>query len=325
MKVSVMITTHDNEKYISACLDSVLLQTYRNLEILVIDDGSTDNTVSILNDYARRDRRIRIISQSNQGISAARNNVISNASCEYLTFVDGDDVILPDYIEYLVELVEKFHVELATCTHESIQRGANVRQIKDPKEYVLTDEEYFSKLGNNDLPYQLGVAPWGRLYAKKLFDHIRYPVGKKFEDSATTYKIILAAGSTAVGEKIKYVYYRNSASIVQNNFDKSRFQFLDAEKKMHDDVIELYPKLLAPMNRRYRYALMNTLGNILASGKRKEFKDEVSEISSLLFRDYWSSLFDTHNSSRDVFGLISLGFGARTYGASYKLFKRLKR
>lgn len=151
----------------------------------------------------------------------------------------------------------------------------------------MTDKEYFKKLGDKELPYQMGVSAWGRIYDKSLFNKIQYPEGKSFEDSATTYKLLITAGSTAIGEKNEYLYYQNSNSIVQQSFNKKRFEILDAERSMHDDIINKYPDIKDSMDRCYQYALMNTLAHIVISPNASEFTKEEKEIKKQVMTGYW--------------------------------------
>ena len=116
--ITIVINVYNREKYIKKCLDSIVNQTYKNLEILIVDDGSTDNTVKICKSY--KDKRIRIISGKNTGISLARNVGIDNAKGNYLYYVDSDDFIELDTIEYLYKLIKKYNVDISTCVSKHI-------------------------------------------------------------------------------------------------------------------------------------------------------------------------------------------------------------
>lgn len=323
-EVSLIIPVYNVTPYLKRCLDSVVAQTFDNFETILVNDGSTDDSLAIINEYQDK-ISFRLINQTNAGLSAARNHGIKEAKGKYIVLMDSDDYVYPDYIEYLYHLIKQFKTKIASCAHESISAGSTPTVISNPKEYVLIDKEYFKKLGDKELPYQMGVSAWGRIYEKSLFDDIQYPEGKSFEDSATTYKLLIAAGDTAIGEKNEYLYYRNSNSIVQQSFNSKRFEFLDAEKKMHDDILKKYPELKESMNRRYQYALMNTLAHIVISPNADEFTKEQKEIKKQIMTGYWRRLKDPKNSKKDLFGLITLAMGLPVYRLSFKLYKKLQK
>lgn len=323
-EVSLIIPIYNVAPYLERCLDSVVAQTFEDFETILVNDGSTDDSLAILNEYKDK-LSFRLINQSNAGLSAARNHGIREAKGKYIILMDSDDYIYPDYIEYLYNLIQKFKTLIASCAHESIADTSNPTVIKNPQEYILTDKEYFKKLGDKELPYQMGVSAWGRIYDKSLFNKIQYPEGKSFEDSATTYKLLITAGSTAIGEKNEYLYYRNSNSIVQQSFNKKRFEFLDAERSMHDDIINKYPDIKDSMDRRYQYALMNTLAHIVISPNASEFTKEQKEIKKQIMNGYWTRLIDPKKSKKDLFGLITLAMGLPIYRLSFRVYKKLQK
>lgn len=322
-EVSLIIPVYNAAPYLKRCLDSVVAQTFENFETILVDDGSTDNSVEVMQPYLKRDS-FSLVSQKNAGQSVGRNNGIKHAKGKYIVFLDADDYVYPDYIEYLYTMVKKFDVQIATCAHESISPDAEPTVIKSPKMYYLTAKEYCQKLGDHELPYQMGVSPCGRIYEKSLFDQIKYPEGKLFEDSATTYQLLILAGGTAIGEKNEYLYYRNKNSTVQKPFNQRRFEFVEAEKKMYDDVVKRYPDIKPSMDRRYQYALMNTLAHIVISPNAAEFTKEQKEIKHQIMSGYWQRIKDPKNSKKDLFGLITLAMGLPVYRVAFNVYKKLQ-
>ncbi|KAF0493153.1 glycosyltransferase [Pediococcus acidilactici] len=319
--VSIIVTAYNAQEYVKRCVRAIKKQTYTNYEAIFINDGSNDSTLKVLENEVHNDKRFEVYSQKNSGISSARNLGIEKARGKYIVFVDIDDYVFDDYVEYLYKLIKKYNVKISTCTHQSINPGGKIKVIKEPKDYVISTKDYFMRLGNNELPFQLGVAPWGRMYDKKLFDNIKYPIGKKFEDSATTYKLYLEAGNTAIGESIKYLYFRNENSIVQKAFSKERLQFLEAEKEMTEELAKKFPDISISMERRYRYALMNTLAHIVIAPNANDFKNIQIEIKKQMMRNFNKELFDRKNSKKDILGLISLRMGLPVYSLAFRVFK----
>ena len=121
--ISVIVPVYNVEKYIAACVDSILAQTYTNLEILLVDDGSTDSSGALCDEYARRDVRVRVIHQENGGLSDARNTGMQSAQGTYFAFVDSDDFIAGDYIAYLYGMIEKHHAQIAVCGYQKVYPG----------------------------------------------------------------------------------------------------------------------------------------------------------------------------------------------------------
>ena len=183
--ISVIINVFNGEKYIKKCLDSVINQTYKNLEILIINDGSTDNTLNICESY--KDERIKIISQENIGISRSRNVGIDNSNGNYLYFVDVDDFISPDTIEYLYNLIQKYDVPIATCNSIDIY-DYNIA-IKNEKEntYIISAKEMLKRiLFVSDRSGNI----WNKLMKKELINSLRFE-NRIISDVAVVYKIIL--------------------------------------------------------------------------------------------------------------------------------------
>ena len=120
--VSIIVPVYQVVDYVGVCVESLLRQTYKNLEILLVDDGSTDGSGEICDEYANRDNRIRVIHQENQGLSAARNTGLDQALGEYVAFVDSDDAVLPDFIETLYDLADRYQADIVACAYERVKK-----------------------------------------------------------------------------------------------------------------------------------------------------------------------------------------------------------
>lgn len=322
--VSLIIPFYNSAPYLERCLESVVAQTFDSFETILVNDGSTDKSLQVIQRYLKYPN-FTVITQKNSGQSTARNNGIKNARGKYVVFLDADDYVYPDYIEYLYSLLKRFDTKIASCAHESLSPSAKPTVIKDPKQYFLSAKEYFRKLGDQELPYQMGVSPCGRIYEKSLFQDIHYPDGKLFEDSATTYQLLISAGGTAIGEKNEYLYYRNKNSTVQKPFNYKRFEFITAEKQMYNDVVRKYPEIKKSMDRRYQYALMNTLAHIVISPNASEFEKEQKNIKKQIMNNFLVRFVESKKASKDVIGLITLAMGLPIYRFAFKIYKQLKK
>ena len=138
MKISVIVPIYNTERYLSECIDSIIRQTYRNLEIILVDDGSTDKSFTICNNYAMLDERIQVVHQANQGVSAARNNGLSRASGDLISFVDSDDTLDDDMYELLVRVIEEYNADIVHCGYKHIV-GEEVRLVHDTRKIIMQD------------------------------------------------------------------------------------------------------------------------------------------------------------------------------------------
>ena len=201
---TIIVPVYNTEPYLPQCLDSILAQTYTNLEILLIDDGSTDRCNEICDRYAARDSRIRVFHTENRGLSAARNLGLDCAKGNYIGFVDSDDWIEPDMYEVLLQKAEETGADIVECDgfreypDKTVEGKRRELTIRDPI-FALLRSEIFD-----------GV--WDKLWKRHCFEHIRFPEGRINEDVATTYKILENAGYVEVIGVIKYHYrYRESS------------------------------------------------------------------------------------------------------------------
>lgn len=240
--ITVIINVYNGKKYINKCLDCIINQTYKNLEILIINDGSTDNTLRICKSY--KDKRIRIITTKNQGLSLSRNTGIDNANGEYLYFIDVDDYIELDTLEYLYKLIKKYKVKMATCKSIDIYENKKIN-IKETKEEIelISKEKMLEK---NLLSIDNTITIWNKLMKKELFDNIRFE-NRIVNDLAVTYKLILLNENIVFSNQIKYYYIRNNDSISikkKNNIDRNT-DIYKVSIERYNNIKKIYPLLLA--------------------------------------------------------------------------------
>ena len=228
--ISVIIPVYNVEKYLHRCLDSVIAQTYQNLEIICVDDGSIDESGRICDQYAVRDARIKVIHQENQGLSAARNRGLDAAEGEYIAFVDSDDYILEDMYKKMLDKLLNYSVDLCVCQWQyEFSDGRQVVKKKniDPTIYGRKASLEFARFlyrGN----YENGVvvAAWNKLYRRALLDKIRFE-GRIHEDDAFNGRIMAKNISVYVMEEQFYVYAQNGDSLTNKPFSANKFFFLD--------------------------------------------------------------------------------------------------
>lgn len=230
-KISVIIPVYNVEKYLPECLDSVINQTFKDIEIICIDDGSTDGSVEILNRYSQSDQRIKLILHEHEGVSVARNTGIQEADGEFITFVDSDDYLLSnDYIEKLYDACQRNKADIAVA---SIVRG-NKRKSK----YLLRIEkyeiatDYKEKLRIFDCPDSNYL--WNKLYRKSVFikHELNFPAYMVYEDIWLTHKIIFYSNVLVSVPDVAYFYRKRLGSIVKTKSRKFENDYKTAENEM---------------------------------------------------------------------------------------------
>ena len=212
--ISVIVTTYNNEKYIKACLDSLLAQTFQDFEIVVIDDGSTDQTSKVLNQYSANSR-LKIHHQPNAGVSAARNQGLKLSHGKFVCFVDSDDYVAKNYLEKLVApLLQDPTIDISVCGYQEIYQDHQASYPLKPQ--LLTGFQATKNLLLNQRDFD--VLAWNKLYKKSLFTDydILYPVGQIHEDNLTTYKLYSVAKNVQYLEDILYFYQRKNSRITKD-------------------------------------------------------------------------------------------------------------
>lgn len=226
-ELSIIVPVYNVEKYLPKCIESILNQTIKNFELLLINDGSTDGSGEICERYAQSDYRIKVIHQNNGGLSNARNKGISRARGKWIGFIDSDDYIHREMYQILYDMVTREKAEIGVCELEKIYETNKVK--KDYKHtYKITKmqkEEVLLKI--NREPFLWDVA-CNKLYAKRLFEEIKYPEGMIFEDMDISHRLFYSAEGISYTDKVLYYYVQREGSILNASFNIKRLDRLKA-------------------------------------------------------------------------------------------------
>lgn len=237
MKVSIIVPVYKVEQCLARCITSIIDQSFQDYELILVDDGSPDASGKICELFSSKYSKIKVIHQNNQGLSAARNTGLNIARGEYVTFIDSDDVIHFQYLEILVNEIERNHADIAMCDFIRCENFINVecRYKKEIENYhvdILTPNIAINKYFDEDINHEVPkfVSACWKLYRRSLFDNIRYPYGRLFEDEYVTYKLMYISKKIVVIDKPLYYYMVNHESITQT---------LSIQKKMDEYTAQL--------------------------------------------------------------------------------------
>lgn len=217
--ISVIVPVYNVEKHLRDCLDCICNQTYRNLEILLIDDGSTDSSGLLCDEYAKDDKRIKVFHQSNEGLSSARNKGLDNMNGSFVVFMDSDDLIAYNMIERLYTLLCDTNCDISCCGFQSIYGNEKKRKTIFKTVRVLSGNQKYDELYYN----WRTVVQWNKLFRKKIFDDLRFPVGKYHEDEFVIHREFNIADKIVFTNEILYYYYQNDDGIVLNPSARKRY------------------------------------------------------------------------------------------------------
>lgn len=229
--VSVIVPIYNVENYLNKCIESIRNQSYKNLEIILVDDGSPDNCGVICEEYTKADSRIKVIHKSNGGLSDARNCGIEASTGEYLLFVDSDDFIHMDMIRILYEGLKAKNAKVSVCSYQCVEEDEiisysenysdTVQPILMTKEHLYDSKYYINKRVEF-------IVAWNKLYHRSLFEEVRYPKGKVHEDEFTTYKLLYYAKEVVYIDAPLYFYVQRKSSIMGQKIGEKRLLILDA-------------------------------------------------------------------------------------------------
>ena len=224
-KVSIIVPVYNVEKYVGRCIESIITQTYTNLEILINNDGSTDNSYEICSIYTKKDSRIKLFTQKNSGVSTCRNKMLDVATGDYITFVDPDDWLLPSHIEQLVILLEEHNADISACAYMEEKNGNIKKCIKHEKICCFDSKEFAIKMTTFWGGYYCFL--WNRLSKKELWDDVRFPDGRIYEDLYVMPKLVLKADTVVYTNIPTYIYQIRENSISHSPFRIARIDELD--------------------------------------------------------------------------------------------------
>lgn len=283
-KISIIIPVYNVELYIRKCIKSILNQTYTNIEVILIDDGSPDNCGKICDAFAREDNRIKVIHQKNAGVCAARNAGLKIATGDYIGFVDPDDWVAPDMYEYLLNNLKKYDSDISCCRYYRVIPKERIYSFTDGNTYVYNRKEAIEELVNY---FTIRAVFWNKLFKKEMFENIEFPVGMIYEGTYLVHKVFEKADKIVFLPDPKYYYYKYEQSYVNTITVKYQCDYIYAHISRYNDLNEKYPNLKEKMMENIIEQSINLVE--LCYKKKREIKankEKIREIGNFIIDNY---------------------------------------
>lgn len=293
--ISVIVPVYNAEQYLDRCVQSIVSQTFSDLEIILIDDGSKDNSGTLCDMWAKKDSRIHVIHQKNAGAGAARNRGLSIATGEYIGFVDSDNWIAPDMYQILYNAILKHVAEVAMG--QMIIRKSYSKPSLTNKRYSIVEKnrremlERFFRIHGEDASI-IDIGP--KLIKKSILENFKFIEGTICEDVFASFEFILRAPRTVVIDSVVYYYFINSMGVTRTRVSRKDFEYIDAYKRILDYTRINYPDFVRYANLNYLRAHFTVLSKMKLYGydrtdsvllsKKKELKRKIRDNFWTLFK-----------------------------------------
>ena len=307
--ISVIVPVFNVEQYLPRCIDSIINQTYNNLEIILIDDGSTDNSGKICDEYEKKDKRIKTFHKKNGGLSDARNYGLNRMNGKYVSFVDSDDYIDKSFLKVLYSNLKTNKSEISCCKMMNIKTKIkkNKKNVKKTIIKVNSSEAIKMVLYENNIDSSV----CNKIFDKELFDNINFPIGRYFEDLSTIYKIIYKSTNVVITNLPLYFYFQRHDSIVHTKNEKRIYDLKICLQELEEFVKK---------NPIYKQSYLNRKISALFYIYRESNNSETKKWSKNEIKKYRRKvLYDKKSSKKNKIGIIISYISFNLVNYLYKL------
>lgn len=273
-KISIIVPVFNIAPYIAKCIKSLSRQTFQEMEIILVDDGSTDESGKICDEFSQKDSRIIVIHKENGGLSSARNAGLSIASGKYIGFVDGDDWVAREMYQELYELAESEKAQIVSCQHKKVyenEKDENTENAGGTGTFtVLGKEEALKRFFLREISESI----WDKLFLREMFEDIRFPLGEINEDTPVVAGLLIKSQKTVFVERELYFYRKRPGSITQSGYSE-KFRVVDAHIRQINSIMKKqYPELRQYMEYFFGVHYFYLLLSVLRSTNRKEYRGD---------------------------------------------------
>lgn len=318
--VSVIIPVFNVEKYLISCIESLIMQSYKNIEIILVDDGSSDRSGEICDSYEQNYKYIHVIHQKNEGLSGARNTGIEHATGDYFMFVDSDDFVFENYIQEHLRLAQKYNADLVITRINNFYKISDLsnEDLINVSDSVVSREEAIRAMLSQDV---IDVSASAKLYKKDIFDNIRFPFGALYEDIQIIDKVVEKANVIVKSNYAGYNYLQRSDSIMHSSMSEKRMILIDASQHLIEVCKAKYPKAIDAAIK--RYIRNNYL--ILELSSLDNSYDTCSKLIRRNILNYWNFIYRSHMvSMKTRIATIPLGIGLNSFKLFWKITLKIR-
>lgn len=283
--ISVIVAIYRVEQWLPRCIDSILAQTHRNIELILVDDGSPDNCGKLCDDYAKKDARVRVIHKENGGQSTARNAALDIAQGDYIGFIDGDDWIEPTMYEVLLSHLKAFSVDIVQCGCNIWIDGNVCKDVENRKQLLLSSDEALDALTTSAF-MEINTSVCCKLFTREVIGRIRFSPVRAYEDDEFIFRTVGAAHSVLCIPSWQYCYNQRENSTMTAKFSLNRIALVTIQERICDYVKERRPQLFHKLQKALCSKQFYILHCLLAATRLEGSKDEASRIYGQIMSSY---------------------------------------
>lgn len=314
-KISIIVPVYNCEKYISNCINSILEQSFKDFELILVDDGSSDRSFEICESFAKKDNRVRAIHQPNSGVSRARNRGMDEAKGEYIGFVDGDDCVDKEMYERLYKNLAYNNADISICgiINYFVKKDGTTEKVRQSQVdgfWIFSGEQALKEALQSRL---YSVNPVNKLFKRELFDKLRYPEGKISEDAFLIPVVISKAGKVVYDSKPMYYYLRRENSITTSNFSDRDWDVVEAYKNHLNMVSEKFPNLKKVAKFRYLWAYTYVIDKIMLSENSENYLKDFKKAFDFIKKNILEIIFNPYFSLKRKIAVIVLLINKKIY------------
>ncbi|WP_459127768.1 glycosyltransferase family 2 protein [Latilactobacillus curvatus] len=318
-KISIIIPFYNVEEYVDRCMRSILQQTYENIEVICVDDGSTDLTEKKLKKYLNLDKRVQYLRTVNGGLSAARNAGLEIVTGSFVVFVDGDDFVSKYYIEDLYTGI-KMGADISLVNRKIIysyhDNYINSRNVIRSKELILPKDAVKRILYQNP-----DNEAWGKMYPAAYFENLRYPVGQLYEDIPITHELLSKTSRVAIIDVEDYYYFQRKDSIVNRDFNEKKLDIIIRGRLLEELIMAKYPELLIPLSSKLLSAYSNVFMQAMSSD-RKKHKKSIDQLWMNIQKNRKRLILKNVKNRKTLVAVYISMLGKELYYRVFKLYRR---
>ena len=319
--VSVIVPVYNVKKYLNRCMESIINQTYKELEILLIDDGSTDGSGEVCNMWKREDDRVKVYHKQNGGLSDARNYGLKKAKGSFVIFVDPDDSIEGECVKLLRDMIKEYSVDMSIATLTVVAPKGRINEAKSGLKTIWSTKETLRRLLLDD---GFSVSMAAKMYNIKLFQKVDFPKGKLCEDNGTLYKLIMQCDKIAYCSDSVYNYYKNAGSIMTKEFNLRKLDLIDLSDMMCKDIVSVYPELDGACERKMIDARFSVLRQMYVKKLNSKELSVAAEIRQYVLSKKSTIMKSPLYNKKEKIAAICLGISGKFFGLAWKKYSKMR-